>query len=90
MPHGPAKVKTAAIVSGGAHTMLAQARAAGADVFITGTRDEYVLEYCKEAKINFIAMGHYNSEILGIQALMAWTAKKFNVAVEFIDIPNRF
>ena len=87
---GPGKLKTAAIVSGGAHDMLRQAENAGVDVYITGSRDEFVVEYCKEAKINFITMGHYNSETLGIQALMAWTAKKFKVDVEFVDIPNPF
>lgn len=85
-----AKAKTAAIVSGGAHRMLSQAERAGVDLYITGSRDEFVVEYCKEAKINFIAMGHYNSEKLGIMALKNYVSKKFRVAAEFVDIPNPF
>ena len=87
---GPAKAKNAAIIAGGAHKMIPQAENAGVDVYITGSRDEFVVEYCKEAKINFIAMGHYNSEKLGIIALKDYVSKKFKVAAEFIDIPNPF
>ncbi|MBQ4493628.1 MAG: Nif3-like dinuclear metal center hexameric protein [Elusimicrobiaceae bacterium] len=87
---GPKKVKTIAIVSGGAHDMLEEAVLAKADLYITGSRDEYITEYCREAKINFIAMGHYNSEKLGIQALMNYVSKKFKVQTKFIDINNPF
>ena len=87
---GPKEVKTVALVSGGAHDMLEQACLAKADLYITGSRDEFITEYCREAKINFIAMGHYNSEKLGIQALMQYISKKFKVQTKFIDIQNPF
>ena len=87
---GPEKVKKVAVVSGGAHDMLGQAIEAGADLFVTGSRDEYVLEQCREACINFIAMGHYNSEVYGIKALMEYIKKHYKVEVQFIDVPNPF
>ena len=87
---GPSKVKTIAIVSGGAHDMLEEAALAKADLYVTGSRDEYITEYCREAKINFIAMGHYNSEKLGVQALMNYISRKFKVQTKFIDIENPF
>ena len=87
---GPSKVNTVAIVSGGAHDMLEEAVLAKADLYITGSRDEYITEYCREAKINFIAMGHYNSERLGVQALMNYVSRKFKVQTKFIDIQNPF
>lgn len=87
---GPTKIKTIALVSGGAHDMLEEAVLAKADLYITGSRDEYITEYCREAKINFIAMGHYNSEKLGIQALMNYISRKFKVQTKFIDIENPF
>lgn len=87
---GKDKISSAAVVSGGAHDMLGQAIEAGVDLFVTGSRDEYVLEQCREAGINFIAMGHYNSEKFGIQALMDYIAKNYKVETEFIDIPNPF
>ena len=70
--------------------MLEQAIAAGADLFVTGSRDEYVLAQCREAGINFIAMGHYNSETFGIKALMRYINRRYKVKTEFIDIPNPF
>ncbi len=87
---GPKTVKSAAFVSGGAHDMTEQAAEQGVDLYICGSRDEYIREYCREAKINFIAMGHYNSEKFGVQALMEYVRKSFNVSVCFIDIPNSF
>jgi len=90
LPFGKETVKTAAMVSGGAHYMFEQAIEAGADLYITGSRDEYVVEHCREAQINFIAMGHYNSEKLGIQALMQYVKDNFKVQTKFIDIPNPF
>lgn len=87
---GAAKVRDIAIVSGGGHSLFGQAQSAGADLFITGSRDEYIYEMAKESKTNFLAIGHYESEKLGVQALMAYAAKKFKVATQFIDIPNPF
>jgi putative NIF3 family GTP cyclohydrolase 1 type 2 len=87
---GKKTVKTAAIVSGGAHDMFEEAIAEGTDLYITGSRDEYITETCREAQMNFIAMGHYNSERFGIQALMEYVKKKFKVQVKFADVPNPF
>lgn len=87
---GPKEIKTVALVSGGAQDMLEEAVLAKADLYITGSREEWITEYCREAKINFIAMGHYNSERLGIQALMNYVSKKFKVQTKFIDITNPF
>lgn len=87
---GPKKIKTVAIVSGGAHEMLEEAIIEKADLYICGSRDEYVQELAREGKINFIAMGHYNSEKLGILALKKYIDKKYKVSTEFIDIKNPF
>jgi dinuclear metal center YbgI/SA1388 family protein len=87
---GPEKTKKIAIVSGGAHNLVEQAAVAGADFYITGSRDEYVVEYCREAKMNFLSMGHYNLEKYGTQALMKYTADNFDADVKFIDISNPF
>ena len=87
---GKNEIRRVAVVSGGAHDMLGQAIAAGVDLFVTGSRDEYVLEQCREAGLNFIAMGHYNSEVFGIKALMEYIKKHYKVETEFIDIPNPF
>jgi len=87
---GPKLIKTVAIVSGGAHDMLEEAIQEKADLYICGSRDEYVQELAREGKINFIAMGHYNSEKLGILALKKYIEKKYKVSTEFVDIKNPF
>ncbi len=87
---GPKQIKTIAIVSGGAHSLIYDAITAKADLFITGSRDEYIQELCRDAGLNFIAMGHYNSERYGILALKEYIAKKFNIETIFIDVPNKF
>jgi dinuclear metal center YbgI/SA1388 family protein len=87
---GKERISTAAIVSGGAHNIIEQAVEAGVDFYLTGSRDEYIVEYCREAKVNFMAMGHYNSEKSGIKALMRYVKDNFDVETGFIDIPNPF
>lgn len=87
---GPKQIKTVAVVSGGAHDMLEEAISEKADLYICGSRDEYVQELAREGKINFIAMGHYNSEKLGILALKKYIDKKYKVSTEFVDIKNPF
>lgn len=86
---GPEQIKTVAVVSGGAHSLLPQAIAQKIDVYITGVLDEPVQEWCREGGIHCIALGHYNSEKPGILALKELVKKHFaNLETQFIDIPN--
>jgi len=85
---GPQKIKSLAIVSGGAHSLLPQAIEKKLDLFVTGVVDEPVQEWCREGHLNCIALGHYNSEKPGVLALMQKVAKRFRVATEFIDVKN--
>lgn len=86
---GPEQIKTVAVVSGGAHSLLPQAIAQKADLYITGVLDEPVQEWCREGKINCVALGHYNSEKPGIWALKDLVAKHFtDIETQFIDVPN--
>jgi dinuclear metal center YbgI/SA1388 family protein len=85
---GPARIKTLGIVSGGAERMFEQAVAEGLDLFITGEVSEFVQEYAREHKANFISAGHYNTEKPGVRALEKLLRKRFKVKTEFIDVPN--
>ncbi len=86
---GPEQIRNVAIVSGGAHSLLPQAIEQKIDLYITGVLDEPVQEWCREGKINCIALGHYNSEKPGIWALQDLVAKHFgSVETQFIDVPN--
>ncbi len=88
LAYGPARVETVGVVSGGAYSMLPQAIAQKLDLYVTGVLDEPAQEWCREGKINCIALGHYNSEKPGVLALMHLVAKQFDVQTEFIDVPN--
>ncbi|MFA5162268.1 MAG: Nif3-like dinuclear metal center hexameric protein [Elusimicrobiales bacterium] len=87
---GPEKSRTIAVISGGASSMIEEAHEAGADLYISGDRSETVPEYCREAKMNFISGGHYNTEKAGILAFKEVIAAKFPVKTVFIDVPNPF
>ena len=68
--------------------MFEQAVEAGLDLYITGEAGEFVQEFARESRANFVSAGHYNSEKPGVQALAEVLEKKFKVKTEFIDIPN--
>lgn len=61
----------------------------GIDLYITGEVHEWNRELFKEAEINFIAGGHYSTEVFGIKALMVKIKKKFpQILVEWFDLYN--
>ncbi|MCX5783205.1 MAG: Nif3-like dinuclear metal center hexameric protein [Elusimicrobia bacterium] len=87
---GPQKIKTIGAVSGGAGSIVFQAAEEGLDMFITGETPEPAQEICREAGMNFIGLGHYNSEKAGVMAIMRAIGKKVRVKTFFVDVPNKF
>ena len=85
---GPDRVRSLAIVSGGAASDLRPAIAAGHDAFLTGEPSEWVMTAAREGEIHFIAGGHYATETFGIERLGAHLADKFGVRHLFVDDPN--
>lgn len=85
---GPDEIRTVGIVSGAADTSLWEAIDVGLDAFITGEPSEWVMNVAREAGIHFFAAGHYATERLGVQALGDHVRQKFDLEVEFIDVPN--
>jgi len=84
---GKKEIKKIAIISGGAADELSQAISANADLYITGEPLHTAYHMAKENKINVIYGGHYETEVWGVKALMPLLKDKFNVEVEFIDVP---
>lgn len=74
--------------TGAAHTMLDQAIAAGASVFISGEISEPVVHLAREAGVAYLACGHHATERYGIQALGELVSRQFGLRHSFIDIPN--
>jgi dinuclear metal center YbgI/SA1388 family protein len=86
--YGPELVERVAVCSGGAARYLAEAAAEGYDCFVTGEADEPTKHAAKEAGVHFIAGGHYATETLGVRALAARIGERFDVAWDFVDLPN--
>jgi dinuclear metal center YbgI/SA1388 family protein len=86
--YGPDQIKKIGFCSGGAAKDMTFAIKARLDAFITGEASEPTMHMAKEENIHFIAAGHYATERFGIQALGKELEKKFNISVQFIDIPN--
>ena len=86
--YGPEVVERVAVCSGGAARYLAQAAAEGYDCFVTGEADEPTKHASKETGVHFIAGGHYATETLGVRALTEKLAERFDLAWEFVDLPN--
>ena len=87
-PSGPERIERAAVCSGGAAGHLSQAAAEGYDCYVTGEPAEPSLHLARELGITFVAAGHYATERLGVQALTARLADRFELEWEFVELPN--
>lgn len=85
LPFGEQKIKSVAIVSGGAASEVEQAISEGVDCFITGEISHQIYHTCMEEKINYIALGHYESETFGVKALKEYVESELNLKTIFID-----
>lgn len=81
-------VEKVLVISGSSSRACEKAVELGVDTFIGGDIREEQVRLCEELGLNFIAAGHYNTEKFGVQALAEHVKQKFDLAVEFIDIPN--
>lgn len=84
---GPKMINKVGIISGGASLDFKDAYRLGADTYLCGDIHEFLYHEIRETGINFINAGHYNTEKMGIQNLGNLISKKFNIKVEFVDIP---
>jgi dinuclear metal center YbgI/SA1388 family protein len=85
---GPEVVHSVGVVSGGGAASLAEAVQLGLDAFLTGEPAEFAMGDAREARVHFIAGGHYATETFGIRRLGDLLAEKFGVEHRFIEIPN--
>jgi putative NIF3 family GTP cyclohydrolase 1 type 2 len=73
---GPERPGRIGIITGAAGSMIATARDAGLDTFITGEGP------------NVIYAGHYATETLGVQAMASHLAEQFDIDWDFHDHPT--
>lgn len=88
MPFGPEATGRVGIVTGAGGSMIAEARAAGLDTFITGEAKHHAFFDAEELGLNVFLAGHYATETLGVKALGAHLAERFRLPWTFIDHPT--
>lgn len=88
IPGGPAHVGRIGIVTGGAGTMIAAARDAGLDTFVTGEGPHHTYFDAMEWGVNVIYAGHYATEQVGVQALAAHLSARFALPWAFHHHPT--
>lgn len=85
---GPREIRTVAIVSGGAPFEALEALAAGIDLYITGEPSHSIYHYMLEGGMNFVAAGHYATEIWGVKAVAEKARAELGLETFFIDVPT--
>lgn len=74
--------------TGAAHSMLGNAIAAGASVYLSGEISEPTVHLAREAGVAYLACGHHATERYGVKSLGEHLASQFDIEHEFIDIDN--
>ena len=88
-PQGAEKVRKVAVISGGGGMDgLEAAIDAGADILVTGEFDHTMYHVVQENPVHVIALGHYFSEVHGVQSLQKLATEKLNIDTCFLDIPT--
>ncbi len=85
---GRERIRRLALVVGAGADHLAEAIAAGADAFLTGEPAERAMSHAREARVHFIAAGHYATETFGVKRLGEILSERFALRHVFIDVPN--
>ena len=85
---GARVVRRIAWCTGGAQGYIAQAIAAGADVFVSGEISEQTVHLAREAGIPYIAAGHHATERYGARAIAAYLEAELDLQADFVDLPN--
>lgn len=87
---GTPKIRSVAVVSGGAVREVSQAIDEGLDLYITGDASHNIYHECQEARINVLFAGHYLTEIFGVQAMAERIKRELGIETTFIDIPTGY
>jgi dinuclear metal center YbgI/SA1388 family protein len=85
---GKENVSSLFVVSGAGRNLIDSVTGLEVDTYITGDAQENTEYIAREAGLNYIYAGHYNTEKLGVMELGKEIEKKLDVEVKFIDIHN--
>ena len=85
---GPEFTERVGVVTGGGAGMIAAAREAGVDTFVTGEGAHHTYFDAEEGGINLLLGGHYATETWGVKALGAHLEREFGLPWTFIHHPT--
>ena len=85
---GPVQLKRVGVITGGAGSCIASAKAEGCDFFLTGEGQQHTYFDAEELGINVVYAGHYATETVGVQALGEHLTSQFGLECVFIDHPT--
>ncbi len=88
MPGGPSKTARVGVITGGAGSMIADAKAVGVDTFVTGEGSHHTYFDAMEGGINVIYAGHYATEQLGVQAVARLVSERFEIPWSYFHHPT--
>ena len=87
-PFGKKECRTCAVVSGGAAEEALQAIEEGLDLFVTGETSHSMYHLALEGRLNYLAGGHYSTEVWGVRRVMEECVNQLGIEAEFIDVPT--
>ena len=90
MEYGPKRVRTVAVVSGGAADLVEEAGQKGFDVFLSGEPALQARTPAMEYGLHALFAGHYATELFGPRALGRWLGQRFHVPVDILDFRVSF
>lgn len=85
---GPREIRSVAVISGGAPFESLQAIDQGIDCYVTGEPSHSIYHAVTEGGINFIAAGHYATEVWGVRAVAEKAKAELGLSTLFIDLPT--
>ena len=90
LPFGASYVKRVAVCSGSGGFCASFAKREGFDTLVVGEFKHSDYHDAKEYGVNVIEAGHYNTEVVGVQAVGRWIEERFGIPFVFIDVPTGF
>jgi dinuclear metal center YbgI/SA1388 family protein len=76
------------VVTGAGSDAIAACPALGIDTLITGEVPHYSIAQAAEQGVNLLLLGHYQSELGGVQNIGRLLGEQFELTVEFLDHPT--
>lgn len=88
VPGGPERVRTVAVITGGAGGETPLAASMGLDAYVSGEGAHHNFFDAEEGGVNLLLGGHYATETFGVRALARHLEEKFGLEWTFIDHPT--